>query len=546
MPYQPFDTGWIKSLYSMSCLIWFLVSTGLLPRFAMYSIHNTIYNPFSTMVMTLCDFIANIGLSIGTGFVHLESITFHKFDYVKPIYNVIKYLENLIPPIDRGRPPSFQYPASNVRLRKTSSGKHLSSYFARKRRCRLRQIIFTDSKYYFRSKNNKPNTSENPKFTSATFDYDSTYHPIDDPSCHDDRWYDAITPYWTGGMVWGGAYVLGHQVVSANTDPIFVSDLPPGFELSATIQTPEVRSEGENVDLRTSIALDSGSSIHIFKDSFLLTAIAEDESQSIRVRTTDSKFKVNEIGRLCDDLQTLPLPSDGYYYYPNGVANLLSLAMIAKTKRVVMDTAIDDAFYVFNDDGTYIRFARTANGMYCININVNDDDTMVMAHQTVEGESAKYSNLDCRRAEKIRDLQEILACPSDFDLANAVENNVIGNNPFTRRDIRIAKQIYGPDVPAMKAKTVKSKSKMPREDEITDLPINIIKEYSDVHLSIDVMHVNGIKFLISYSKHIGLLQTYCVRKNNRETILDCISKMMKEYRSRNIFRVITIEYEPFD
>jgi hypothetical protein len=47
----------------------------------------------------------------------------------------------------------------------------------------------------------------------------------------------------------------------------------------------------------------------------------------------------------------------------------------------------------------------------------------------------------------------VLACPSDIDLANAVEHNLIGNNPFTRRDIRIAKKIFGPDVPAMKGKT---------------------------------------------------------------------------------------------
>jgi hypothetical protein len=48
----------------------------------------------------------------------------------------------------------------------------------------------------------------------------------------------------------------------------------------------------------------------------------------------------------------LPLPSDEYYYYLKGVANILSLAMIAEEKRVVMDTAIDNAFYVFNEDGT--------------------------------------------------------------------------------------------------------------------------------------------------------------------------------------------------
>jgi hypothetical protein len=310
--------------------------------------------------------------------------------------------------------------------------------------------------------------------------------------------------------------------VSVYTDPVFVSNLTPALELSATIQTQEPRSEGENVGPRTTIALNSGSSIHIFKDSFLLTDIHADDTRSIGVCTTDSKFWLNNIGRLCNDLNTLPLPSEGYYFYPKGVANILSLAMIADSKRVVMDTAIDDAIYVLNQNGTYGRFSRTPNGMYCININVDGDDHVAMAHQTIKGESAHFSAIDCRRASKVRDLQEILACPCDNDLANAIENNVIDNNPFTRRDVPIAKKIFGRDVPAMKGKTVKRKSKMPREDNISSIPPNIIKEYSNVHLSINVMHVNGIRFLISHSNHIGLLQTYCVRKNNRETILSCI------------------------
>jgi hypothetical protein len=170
-------------------------------------------------------------------------------------------------------------------------------------------------------------------------DNDDLY-PIDDPSCLDITWYDAISPYWTGGMVWGCAYVLNHQVVYVTTDPIFVPNLPPALELSVTIQTPEARSGGENVGPRATIALDSGSSIRIFKDDFLLTDILYDDKRSIGVRTTDSNFRVNNIGCLCEDLNTLPLPSEGYYYYPKGVANILSLAMIAETKRVVMDSAI--------------------------------------------------------------------------------------------------------------------------------------------------------------------------------------------------------------
>ena len=36
-----------------------------------------------------------------------------------------------------------------------------------------------------------------------------------------------------------------------------------------------------------------------------------------------------------------------------------------------------------------------------------------------------------------------------------MEHNTIEDNPFTRRDVCIAKKKYGPDVPALKGKTVK-------------------------------------------------------------------------------------------
>jgi hypothetical protein len=545
MPYQPYDTGWCKSIYGGICLTWFLYSRGLLPRIISVLCYNNTVIPIIEMLNRFCEFIGNAIVSFGASIVQCEAIAFHHFNYINPIFTSITYIESILN-IDRiniGH-PTIHRRRSNTRRRKTSTGKHLGSFYARKRLHRRKSVISGS----IPSKNDNSTHIHDAKTTMESIPippyaetYNNDFYPIDDPSCHDNTWYDAISPYWTGGMVWNGAYVLNHQVVSVTTDPIFVSNLPPALELSATIQTPEARSGDENVGPRATIALDSGSSIHIFKDAFLLTDIISDTKQSIGVRTTDSNFRIDNIGRLCSDLNTLPLPSEGYYYYPKGVANILSLAMLTDTKRVVMDSAIDNAIYVFNEDGTYVRFSKTPNGMYCINITTDDENKIVLAHQTVKGESAHFSAIDCRRAAKVRELQEALACPSDFDLANAIEHNVIGNNPFTRRDVRIAKKIFGPDVPAMKGKTVKRKSIMPREDDISDIPSDIIKEYSNVHLSIDIMHVNGIKFLISYSNHIGLLQTYCVRKNNRTTILECILKMIQTYKCRSVFNVASIE-----
>jgi hypothetical protein len=333
--------------------------------------------------------------------------------------------------------------------------------------------------------------------------------------------------------------------VIPNDNTVSVSIVPPHAKPNTRHKQKEVRSGGDNVGPRigsgTYIALDSASSIHLFKDRSLLDNIKIDNKKKIKVRTTDSTFHVKDVGDLNDSLKSLPLPSDGYYYYPKGVANILSLALLAKTKRVTMDTAIENAFCVYNEDRSFIKFVPSSNGMYCLEVGPNDGHH-IMAIQKVLDEQSKFSNINCTRAEAVRKLQEVMACPSDYDLANAVEHNIIGNTPFTRRDVRIAIQIYGPDVAALKGKTVKQQSKMPREDEANDVPPHIAKEYCDVHLSIDVIHVNGISFLlISFSKHIGLIQSYCIRKNNKAKYLDGILAMLRMHRSRHPLRVVSIE-----
>jgi hypothetical protein len=134
--------------------------------------------------------------------------------------------------------PTFHHNRSNTRNNKSSTGKHLCSYFARKRRRHQRHVISGST--VSKNDNIEEDSHESKNGSSHPMEtYDNDFYPIDDPSCQDNTWYDAISPYWTGGMVWGGAYVLANQVVSVNTDPIVISDLPPALELSATILTPE-------------------------------------------------------------------------------------------------------------------------------------------------------------------------------------------------------------------------------------------------------------------------------------------------------------------
>ena len=54
------------------------------------------------------------------------------------------------------------------------------------------------------------------------------------------------------------------------------------------------------------------------------------------------------------------------------------------------------------------------------------------------------------------------------------------------------------------------------------------------------MHVNGLMFLMSVSKHIGLVQCICIRKKNREKFLEAILLMIRVYRARGVFEVVSI------
>ena len=122
--------------------------------------------------------------------------------------------------------------------------------------------------------------------------------------------------------------------------------------------------------------------------------------------------------------------------------------------------------------------------------------------------------------------------PSDKDLSYAIENNTIGYNTLRRKDVSNAKDIFGPSESILKAKTVQKKSKILREDEERELPEHIMEEFKSITLFIDVMHVNGIVFLISKSAHIGHHITIPIIHKDAEHFVKAIDEMRTEYSTR--------------
>ena len=64
---------------------------------------------------------------------------------------------------------------------------------------------------------------------------------------------------------------------------------------------------------------------------------------------------------------------------------------------------------------------------------------------TVEGQKESYSELDCQRAKAARTLQEIMGFPSTRAFIKMIDSNSIKNCPITRRNIKMAHDIYRPN-----------------------------------------------------------------------------------------------------
>jgi hypothetical protein len=146
MLYEPYNTGWIKPIYGTICLTWFLLSNSRLPHIASVTCYNNIFIPFTKLINKFCEFLGNIIVSFGSKLIQFESFIFNQFNYINPIYNGLKLIESMFGNVNINTcPPSYHYVPSNIRRCKTSTGKHLCSFFARKRHLWRQQVVISGS-----------------------------------------------------------------------------------------------------------------------------------------------------------------------------------------------------------------------------------------------------------------------------------------------------------------------------------------------------------------------------------------------------------------
>ena len=128
------------------------------------------------------------------------------------------------------------------------------------------------------------------------------------------------------------------------------------------------------------------------------------------------------------------------WYYSEGIANILSLSRVKERYRVTFDSAMDNCFYVYKDDGKILKFQEASRRLYYFNTKSQEEEgTMLIT--TVTNNISKFSAHDVSQAKKARSLQQRIGRPMLRDYIRYVAMNLIPNCPVTVQDIKNAETI---------------------------------------------------------------------------------------------------------
>ena len=140
-----------------------------------------------------------------------------------------------------------------------------------------------------------------------------------------------------------------------------------------------------------------------------------------------------------------------------------------------MDSDVENAINVFNEDGSYIKFVYVNDGLYCINLD--DSGGHVNYLTTVSEQKNYFSDIDNKKADLVRYIQEYLCLPSDKDFAKSIDTGGSKECGVDRRHIKIDNIILGPAKVTIEGKIVQQTNKMPRNSGlITHIPASILEE----------------------------------------------------------------------
>jgi len=171
------------------------------------------------------------------------------------------------------------------------------------------------------------------------------------------------------------------------------------------------------------------------------------------------------------------------WYYPKGIANILSLHKVQGKYMVIYNSSTMAGFEVHKSDG---MFTPSKKGLFFS--DVKHDNAHILVN-TVDSIKNKYTVKEYSYACKAQSIQDIIGYPSTKDNIRYVENKMLPNCPITKL-ILCMQDILGPNLGSLKGKTTRTKPSRVIMNSYNEMPKGMLKEHGDMTLAVDIMYIN--------------------------------------------------------
>ena len=306
---------------------------------------------------------------------------------------------------------------------------------------------------------------------------------------------------------------------------------PPAGETEEAISDTLVAAfkSSPKIDLKpTEWVLDTGATMQ-------RGGLAVHGEEVSNIRQAAKKTELRGIGTLvvtksCD----LPRVASGIHYDPKGPANILAFYFL-EDKFPTKYAREEKTFSFRITYGVWLNFKRHQTRLYvgdtadleerCRRAPPEPLSNRLLIN-TVAENASKFTKREVDKAEFVSRLRKNAGFPSDRDLMATFLSGGILNNPLSPQDINRERAIKGPDVHALKGKSVSHKT----EPIKVELIPRLIATAQSLH--IDLFFMNGLVFLISKTTPLRYVIAVHLLTKGVAEVGKALLRMIGMYRSR--------------
>ena len=326
--------------------------------------------------------------------------------------------------------------------------------------------------------------------------------------------------------------VPGRTVVTRSKDQVMFLDV---HDPAPIIKVPRVRKPGKRYTLDLNkMYLDSCCTFH----NVFSTNCVENISKSNKTLVSNCNAGETSSTR------------EGYYgrfhvwVNTNGMANLLSIpCLVREGYRVGYETG--GTWTVTIPEGTIIPFEKdigVTEGIPFIDTRRCKKEGLCLI-ETVRKNFKGYSKKEIEKAVLSKTTQAMVGHPPTARFKQIVSDSHLAECPVDVNDVSRSVVIFGPDRSRLRGAATRQNPKRVVE-EYMKMPRDFYQLHKFVTLSADVMFVNGIPFLITFSRNIRLITAEHVPTRTARQLAKSLMNIVELYgRGGFLVRLVLMDME---